>query len=102
MLVAALLAGLLAGCSSSSSASPATTTNDLPSLVLIGDSITHRSADVLTAALSDRYNVTVVAEDGRTIAEQQDGASQAAESAPEYVVINLGTNDAVKGVSLAD
>ncbi|MGZ4786484.1 MAG: SGNH/GDSL hydrolase family protein [Acidimicrobiales bacterium] len=102
MLVAALLAGLLAGCSSSSSASPATTTNDLPSLVLIGDSITHRSADVLTATLSDRYNVTVVAEDGRTIAEQQDGASQAAESAPEYVVINLGTNDAVKGVSLAD
>jgi lysophospholipase L1-like esterase len=102
VLVVALLAGLLSGCSDSSSAAPASTTNDLPNLVLIGDSITHRSADVLTEALSDRYNVTIVAEDGRTIAEQQEGASQAAESSPDYVLINLGTNDAVKGVSLED
>jgi lysophospholipase L1-like esterase len=102
VLVAALLAGLLSGCSDSSSATSTTTTNGLPSLVLIGDSITHRSEDVLLATLSDRYNLTLVAEDGRTIAEQQDAAGQAAESSPEYVFINLGTNDAVKGVSLEE
>jgi lysophospholipase L1-like esterase len=102
LLAATLLTGLVASCSDSSSAAPTTTTNGLPSLVLIGDSITHRSADVLESTLSDRYNVNIVAEDGRTIAEQQDGASQAADSSPEFVFINLGTNDAVKGVSLAD
>jgi len=104
LLVGALLVAVLAGCSDSSAtqAGPTTTDNGLPSLVLIGDSITHRSADVLMESLSDRYNVTIVAEDGRTIAEQQDGASEAALSSPDYVFINLGTNDAVKGVSLAD
>ncbi len=100
----AILAAVLSGCSNSSAnqADPTTTDNGLPSLVLIGDSITHRSADVLTEALSDRYNVTIVAEDGRTIAEQQEGASEAASSSPDFVFINLGTNDAVKGVSLED
>ena len=82
LLVGALLAAVLAGCSDSSAtqAGPTTTDNGLPSLVLIGDSITHRSADVLMESLSDRYNVTIVAEDGRTIAEQQDGASEASSS----------------------
>jgi lysophospholipase L1-like esterase len=104
LLSGALLAGVLSGCSNSSASQtdPTTTDNGLPSLVLIGDSITHRSADVLTEALSDRYNVTIVAEDGRTIAQQQDGASEAALSSPDFVFINLGTNDAVKGVSLED
>jgi lysophospholipase L1-like esterase len=103
VLVAAVLAVPLAGCSDSSSAAPTTTEdNGLPSLVLIGDSITHRSADALTAALEDRYNVTIVAEDGRTIAEQQAGAAEAAATSPEFVFINLGTNDAVKGVPLEE
>jgi GDSL-like Lipase/Acylhydrolase family len=102
VLVAAVLAPLLAGCSDSSSAAPTTTDDGRPSLVLIGDSITHRSADVLEATLGDRYDVTIVAEDGRTIDEQQDGASEAAASSPDFVFINLGTNDAVKGVSLDD
>lgn len=105
MLFAALLSAALSGCSNSSASptgDPTTTDNGLPSLVLIGDSITHRSADVLTEALGDRYNVTIVAEDGRTIAEQQAGASEAALSSPEFVLINLGTNDAVKDVSLED
>jgi lysophospholipase L1-like esterase len=104
LLSGALLAVALSGCSDSSAtpAGPTTTDNGLPSLVLIGDSITHRSADVLMDTLSDRFNVTIVADDGRTIAEQQVGASDAALSSPDYVFINLGTNDAVKGVSLAD
>jgi len=100
LLATGLLLASLAGCSHASSASPTTTTNDRPGLVLIGDSITHRSADVLIDSLSDRFDVTVVAEDSRTIAEQQQGASAAAQSSPEYVLINLGTNDAVKGVPL--
>ena len=103
LLLAGLVLVTLAGCSHLSSASPSTTTDGgLPNLVLIGDSITHRSADVLQASLSDRFDVTVVAEDGRTIGEQQDGASEAAKSSPPYVFINLGTNDAVKGVSVED
>ena len=100
--MAALFAALLSGCSDTSSAAPSTTDDGRPSLVLVGDSITHRSAEVLEATLGERFAVTIVAEDGRTIAEQQDGASQAAASSPDYVFINLGTNDAVKGVAIED
>jgi hypothetical protein len=102
LLAVALLGALLSGCTNSSSAAPRTTDDERPSLVLIGDSITHRSTEVLEATLGERYDLTIVAEDGRTIAEQQEGASEAAESSPDFVFINLGTNDAVKGVALED
>jgi hypothetical protein len=77
---------------------PATTTLDLGTVAVIGDSITYISADAIRAAVTDVEQLTVDGRWGFTIAELRPDALLLALTAPDVVVVNLGTNDARNGV----
>jgi hypothetical protein len=68
-------------------------TGRLPSVELIGDSITDGSRQVLVDALDERYDVVVDAVAGRTFAEMVPAARAAAGRRPDHVIVNLGAND---------
>ena len=64
--------------------------------------ITYEAREGLRAALSKLPTVTLTAlvgRPGKTFAEVQSDADEVAASAPEVVVINLGSNDALKQVA---
>lgn len=69
-----------------------------PSVVIIGDSITHQARVQLHDALDDTHSVIVSGVVGATFAAQANVAEQYAADVPSVVVINLGTNDAWSAV----
>lgn len=73
----------------------------MTTVAVVGDSITHEAEAELRAALGTIPDVTVTALVGRpggTFADLQDDADEVAASVPDIVVINLGSNDALKQV----
>ncbi len=74
----------------------------MTTVAVLGDSITHEAEAELRAALGALPGVTVTAIVGRpggTFADLQDDADEVSASVPDVVVINLGSNDALKQVA---
>jgi lysophospholipase L1-like esterase len=69
-----------------------------PTVALLGDSITDQSERDLRAALDAYEVVAVVARPGHTFEDMQADTAVLALDAPDIVVVNLGTNDALKSV----
>lgn len=72
-----------------------------PLVLLAGDSITELSAGALAGALDGTFglgghDVSVVARSGATAGEMAPAVVTVAPIGPEQVIINLGTNDAVR------
>ena len=67
-------------------------------MAIIGDSITVLSAGAIEAALGGVEKITAVGEIGYDIGQMLPYARTIALTVPNTVVINLGTNDAAKGV----
>jgi lysophospholipase L1-like esterase len=94
---------------------PEIVTPDLVRLALLGDSITHEAEPELRATLEATSRstpdgsaslagwaiVSLVGVPGATIGEMQAAAQATAALAPDLVVVNLGTNDALKSVHSA-
>ena len=76
-----------------------------PSVAVLGDSITFESETELRAALAEATAVdltALVGRPGKTFAELLADGERIAATDPDLVVINLGTNDALKGVPVED
>lgn len=78
-----------------------------PLVVLAGDSITERGAGTLGGAIDGTFgigghDVAVVARSGATAGEMEGEVSAFASDDPQQVVINLGTNDAVRTGTVAE
>ena len=78
-----------------------------PLVVLAGDSITERGAGTLGGAIDGTFaigghDVVVVARSGATAGEMEAEISALASDDPQQVVINLGTNDAVRTGTVAE
>jgi lysophospholipase L1-like esterase len=78
-----------------------------PVVVLAGDSITEQGAGALAGAIDGTFgigghDVAVVARSGATAGEMEPEVVAAAAAGPEQVIINLGTNDAVRTGTVPD
>jgi hypothetical protein len=75
-----------------------------PTVVVVGDSITHLAAGSINAAISPHYHDFLVYRDGMRIDQMLPGLSLSlAEHAPVSAVVeNLGTNDVIQGGRDAD
>ena len=62
-------------------------------VVVLGDSITYLSGAAIHAALDPAYTVDVNGIPGIEVAGQQTSALKYAQTQPDVVIINLGTND---------
>jgi hypothetical protein len=73
-------------------------------LAVIGDSITEMSHDAIHRQLDGAYYVSVDGRPGFTISEQLPVAAVYSQQhpAPDVIVVNLGTNDAMLGTTLGD
>ena len=69
-------------------------------LVVVGDSITDEGRAQVTDALAIGRRVIVDGHPGSTIAEQQGAADSLAAQSPSIAVIELGTNDVLRGSDL--
>lgn len=105
-LASVLLVGLLAGCS----VREATYTGAAgPSVAVAGDFFTRDAAADLHAALDPTYATRLFGEPDATLGDftaSIDGgealADQLADPAPDVLVVQLGTNDAIRGVPTSD
>jgi len=70
-----------------------------PRVLLVGDSITSLSQPELTARLRGRYRVEVSGAPRRTTQERVRDLPLLLTTKPERLVINLGTNDVLRGES---
>jgi lysophospholipase L1-like esterase len=78
-----------------------------PLVVLAGDSITEYGAGALAGAIDGTFgigghDVLVVARSGATAGEMEPEVVAAADQAPQQVIINLGTNDAVRTATVSE
>lgn len=62
-------------------------------VVVLGDSITYLSEAAIHAALDPAYTVEVNGIPGIEVAGQQSSALEYAQTQPDVVIVNLGTND---------
>ena len=77
------------------------TSRDGDSVAVIGDSITVLDTGDLQHQLSSDFKLTVSARGGLTIGKSMAAAQLLAASKPSQVIIDLGSNDALSAVSLA-
>ena len=68
------------------------------SVAIIGDSITSLDAQDAQRQLGDRFDVEVSATFGATVAEMLPAATSIASRDHDQVIINLGTNDVLRGI----
>jgi len=66
-------------------------------VTIVGDSITALSADALHRQLDAWYLVSIDGRSGYTAEQQQPSLDEMIAMRPDVMVINLGTNDALKG-----
>ncbi|MEI2653585.1 MAG: GDSL-type esterase/lipase family protein [Microthrixaceae bacterium] len=66
------------------------------SVVLVGDSLTVLVSDQVAAEAKADYDIEVTATWGVRIDEELDPAAVAAESSPDQVIINIGTNNVLQ------
>lgn len=66
-------------------------------IAMIGDSITDVTASVFHEKLDGEHQLEVRAIGGKEVAEMMPAADELAPTAPDQVVINLGTNDVIHG-----
>ncbi len=64
----------------------------------VGDSITVQITPLLEAAAAGDFTLEVAAVPGATVGEMVDDAATAAAAGPSVLVVNLGTNDVIRGV----
>jgi lysophospholipase L1-like esterase len=68
-------------------------------VAVLGDSITFQSQAAIRTALASVDDLTVIGRSGLTIEGLLPDARDVARTMPDVVVIDLGTNDALKGVT---
>jgi lysophospholipase L1-like esterase len=98
------LAGVLGGsaCSSSGGTNPSVTPSsdlvgtELPTVAVVGDSITEQGQQVLRDELSSRWDLEIDGRSGYTIEQQLPAAVALAAAGPTQVIVNLGTNDVLR------
>lgn len=64
----------------------------------VGDSISVQLAPFLEAAAAGDFSLQIAAVSGATIGDMVDDAASVAASRPSVLVVNLGSNDVIKGV----
>lgn len=72
-----------------------------PPVAIIGDSITWQSASALHGRLDGDYTVDLRAVPGATMGDMLGTAAEMAGNNPTQLMVNLGSNDAMKGVDPA-
>jgi hypothetical protein len=72
-----------------------------PMVAIVGDSITEQGESALTQVLSDDWRLSVDGRSGYTVAEQLPAARSLVERGPSQVIVNLGSNDVMKGNDLS-
>lgn len=73
-----------------------------PTVAIVGDSITEQGESALKQVLADDWRLSIDGRSGFTVAEQLPAARSLGEQAPTQVVVNLGTNDVMKGNDLTE
>ena len=96
LVSAAILGAVVVWASRSSTAD----TDDRPTVAIVGDSITDQGESVLTSDLSEDWRLRIDGASGYTIAEQLPAAEALGDRDPQQVIVNLGTNDVMKGDDL--
>lgn len=71
-----------------------------PTVAIVGDSITEQGESALRQVLGDDWRLTIEGRSGATIAEQLPAARRVASGLPSQVIVNLGTNDVMRGDDL--
>lgn len=69
------------------------------SLAIVGDSITEQGQDIMRARFEDRWNLRIDGRSGYTIDDQIPAAQALAQDRPTQMIVNLGTNDVLRGHS---
>ena len=64
----------------------------------VGDSITVQITETLESRARGRFSLEVAAVSGATIGDMVDEAATVAEARPSVLVVNLGSNDVIRGV----
>jgi lysophospholipase L1-like esterase len=71
-----------------------------PKVAIVGDSITEQGESALKAGLSGHWRLRIDGRAGFTVAQQLPAARDLGDWGPSQVVVNLGTNDVMKGSDL--
>jgi lysophospholipase L1-like esterase len=104
VLAVVAAAGVLGGsaCSSSGGTTPSvapasdSAATELPTVAVVGDSITEQGEQVLRDELSSRWDLEIDGRSGYTIEQQLPAAVALAAAAPSQLIVNLGTNDVLR------
>jgi len=80
----------------------AATSNEGDKALILGDSITAITGKDLAKDLEPAYDVTLRAKFGATVQEMMPYAKEAAAQNPDQVIIDLGSNDALKQVPIQE
>lgn len=67
-------------------------------VAIIGDQVTSTAANSLHSALDGDYQVRIIAQDNKTLADMQAAADTLAATAPDAIVVNLGTQDVLNNI----
>jgi lysophospholipase L1-like esterase len=103
VLAVVAAAGVLGGsaCSSSGGTPSVAPTSgevdiELPTVAVVGDSITEQGQQVLRDELSSRWDLEIDGRSGYTIEQQLPAAVALAAAGPSQLIVNLGTNDVLR------
>ena len=80
--------------------SSTTAADTRPTVAVVGDSITEQGESALKQVLSGDWHLSIDGRPGYTVAEQIPAARTLGERGPSQVIVNLGTNDVMKGNDL--
>ena len=100
MQLLAVVLGLGVSASMLWASQSATARTDLPTVAIVGDSITEQGTSVLTEDLTGGWRLRVDGRSGYTISQQVPAAQSLAARDPHQVIINLGTNDVIRAADL--
>jgi lysophospholipase L1-like esterase len=92
LALVALGSGLLASCSN----------NKGDSVAVLGDSITTLDETDIRTQLGEEFSFTISGNFGKTVAEVLPEAEVVATRSHDQLIINLGTNDVLQGLPVAD
>ena len=67
-------------------------------VAVVGDSISVQLTPYLTEAAEGDFSIGIAAVSGATVGEMVDDAATLADSSPSILIVNLGSNDVIRGV----
>jgi lysophospholipase L1-like esterase len=100
MQLVAVVFGLGASVSLLWASQASTARTDVPTVAIVGDSITEQGTSVLTEDLTGGWHLRIDGRSGYTISQQVPAAQSLAAHDPHQVIVNLGTNDVMRADDL--